>query len=101
VRSRPLTVGQSFELPLNDGGRTISIRLEVQALEEIQTEAGTFEAYRIEPDVFSGQLFKQKGRMFVWISNDEHRVPVQLRAQIGVGTIVAALASVEREEVVP
>ena len=101
VRSLPLAVGESFEFPLNDGGRTLSIRLEVQALEEVQTEAGTFEAYRVEPDVFSGQLFQQKGRMFVWFSNDEQRVPVQLRAQIGVGTIVATLTSVDREEVVP
>ena len=101
VRSLPLAIGKSFDFPLNDGGRTISIRLEVQAIEEVETEIGTFEAFRVEPDVFSGQLFKQKGRMFVWFSNDEQRIPVQLRAQIGVGTIVASLTGIEREEVVP
>jgi hypothetical protein len=101
VRGLPLAVGKSFDFPLNDGGRTISIRLEVQALEEVETDVGTFEAFRVEPDVFSGQLFKQKGRMFVWLSNDEQRLPVQLRAQIGIGTIVASLAGIEREEVVP
>ena len=101
VRTEPFEVGRSFEFPLNDGARTISIRLEVQALEEVQTEIGRFQAFRVEPDVFSGQLFEQKGRMFVWFSNDEQRVPVQLRAQIGIGTIIASLASVEREEGVP
>jgi len=101
VRSLPLAIGKSFDFPLNDGGRTISIRLEVQALEEVETEVGTFEAFRVEPDVFSGQLFTQKGRMFVWFTNDEQRIPVQLRAQIGIGTIVASLAGIEREEVVP
>lgn len=100
VRAQPLAVGQSVEFPLNDGARTHSIRLEVQALEEVQTELGRFQAFRVEPDVFSGQLFKQKGRMFVWFSNDAQRLPVQLRAQIGIGTIVASLASVEREEAV-
>ena len=101
VRSLPLAVGKSFELPLNDGGRTISIRLEVQALEEVETEIGNFEAFRVEPDVFSGQLFSQKGRMFVWFSNDEQHIPVQLRAQISVGTIVATLAGIEEEVAVP
>jgi hypothetical protein len=101
VRGLPLAIGKSFDFSLNDGERTISIRLEVQALEEVETEIGTFEAFRVEPDVFSGQLFTQKGRMFVWFSNDEQRIPVQLRAQIGIGTIVASLAGIEREEAVP
>lgn len=101
VRSQRFEVGRSFEFPLSDGARTLSIRLEVQALEEVQTEIGKFEAFRVEPDVFSGQLFKQKGRMFVWFSNDERRLPVQLLAQIGIGRIVATLTSVEREEAVP
>jgi len=97
VRSLPLAIGESFEFPLNDGVRTLSIRIEVQALEEVPTDLGTFEAYRVEPDVFAGQLFQQKGRLFVWLSNDEQRIPVQLRAQIGIGTIVASLAGIERE----
>jgi hypothetical protein len=98
VRAQPLAVGRAVEFPLNDGARTHSIRLEVQALEEVQTELGRFQAFRVEPDVFAGQLFKQKGRMFVWFSNDAQHLPVQLRAQIGIGTIVASLAGVEREE---
>jgi len=101
VRSLPLATGEVFDFPLNDGGPTISIRLEVQAIEEVETEVGTFEAFRVEPHVFSGQLFQQKGRMFVWFSTDERRIPVQLRAQIGIGTIVASLVSIEQEQVVP
>ena len=101
IRTQPLEVGRSFEFPLNDGGRTISVRVEVQALEEVQTEIGKVQAFRVEPDVFSGQLFNRKGRLFVWFSNDPQRLPVQLRAQIGIGTIIASLASVEHEAPVP
>ena len=101
VRSLPLATGETFDFSLNDGGRTISIQLEVQAIEEVETEIGTFEAFRVEPDVFSGQLFQQQGRMFVWFSTDERRIPVQLRAQIGIGTIGASLVSIEREHEVP
>ena len=101
VRSLPLATGETFDFSLNDGGRTISIQLEVQAIEEVETEIGTFEAFRVEPDVFSGQLFQQQGRMFVWFSTDERRIPVQLRAQIGIGTIGASLVSIEREREVP
>ena len=98
IRSQPFEVGQTIEFPLNDGGRTISVRLEVQAIEEVQTEVGKFQAFRVEPDVFSGHLFKQKGRMFVWFSTDANRLPIQLRAHIGIGTITASLVAIERED---
>ena len=97
TRTRPLEVGQSFEFSLNDGSPTIQIHAEVQAIEELQTEIGKFKAIRVEPDVFSGNLFKGKGRMFVWFSNDANRIPVQLKAQTELGTITASLVGVEQE----
>ena len=100
VRARPLLVGQSFDVPVNDGERTIQVRFEVQAKEQIKTPIGTFQATRVEPVLFSGNLFKSKGRMFVWFSDDAARLPVQLSAQIGigVGTITASLTEVEKSD---
>ncbi len=98
ARTRAFEVGQSFEFPLNDGAETIQIRVEVQAAEQIETAIGSFQTFRLEPDVFSGNLFKGKGRMFIWIAQDGARVPVQMRAQISAGTITATLSGIEREE---
>ena len=95
-RTQPLAIGQSFEIPVNDGTRTVRIRVEAQAKEEIQTPIGKFQAIRVEPDVFSGNLFKEKGRMFIWFSDDPDRLPVQMKVQMGIGTITASLAAVER-----
>lgn len=93
VRSRPLTVGQSIEIPVNDGSRTVPLRVEVQAKEAIKTSLGVFQTIRVEPDLFSGNLYKDKGRMFVWFSDDANHLPVQLSAQITVGTITASLTA--------
>src|SRR5438309_10871586 len=40
--------------------------------------------------------FKKKGRMFVWITHDEEKMPVQLKAKINIGTITAALSKVSK-----
>jgi hypothetical protein len=98
VRTRPLVVGQTIDVPINDGGKTIQLRVEVQAEEDVKTELGTIRAIRVEPAVFDGKLFSGKGRMHVWFAKDAQRVPVQLRAQIAVGTITAIIAGIEREE---
>jgi hypothetical protein len=97
ARTLPLTVGQSFDFPLVDGSKTIQIHVDVQAEEEVSTELGKFQAIRVEPDIFSGHLFTGKGRIFIWFTKDARHLPVQLRAQISVGTITATLTGTERE----
>ena len=97
-RTVQLEEGKQFEFSLNDGSPTRRITAEVQAIEEVQTEIGKFLAFRVEPDVFDGNLFKGKGRLFVWFSNDANRIPVQLKAQTSLGTITASLAGIENDE---
>jgi hypothetical protein len=97
ARSQTLVVGKSFDFPLNDGAKTIRIRVDVQAEEEVQTEIGKFPAIRVEPEVFSGRLFSGSGRLQLWLSKDSQHIPLLLRAQIEAGTITATLASIEKE----
>ena len=92
VRRQPLRVGEQIRLPINDGSKTTDVRLEIQALEKIRVPMGTQMAYRVEPTVFGG-LLKRKGRMLVWFSDDERRLPLRIKAMISVGTITADLKS--------
>jgi hypothetical protein len=47
----------------------------------------------VEPKVFSG-LFKRKGRMLVWFSDDDQHLPLRIKFMIAVGPITATLKSV-------
>lgn len=101
VRSLPLEVGKTLEIQLNDGGQTLPITIEVQAREEVRTNAGVFRAIRVEPKVFGGTLFRRSGRMQMWFSDDPQRLLVQLKARLFVGTISAVLERVERPAAPP
>ena len=93
VRRQPLRVGQQIRVPINDGSKTYEVAAEVQARERIQTPYGTREAFRVEPKVFGG-LYKRKGRMLIWFSDDAQRVPLRIKAMIAVGSITGDLKSV-------
>ena len=93
LRNQDFQIGKPLHLPLNDGSRTYDVTLDVQALETIQTPLGRASAIRVEPKVFSG-LFKRKGRMLVWFSNDDQHLPLRIKFMIAVGTITATLKSV-------
>jgi len=93
ARRQPLRVGESFRLPINDGAKTYEVVVDVQAREQIQTPLGTLPAFRVEPKVFGG-LYKRKGRMLIWFSDDEQRLPLRIKASVAVGTITGTLRSV-------
>lgn len=93
LRRQPLEVGHSIRLAMNDGSKTTEVTVEVQGLEKVQTGLGTRAAVRVEPKVF-GPLYKRKGRMWIWFSNDRQRLPLVIKVSLGVGTLTGKLASV-------
>jgi hypothetical protein len=94
-RSQDLQIAKPLHMPVNDGSKTYDVTLEVQARETIQTPLGKRLAIRVEPKVFNG-LFKRKGRMLVWFSDDEQHLPLRIKFMIAVGPITATLKSVTR-----
>ena len=93
LRKQDFQAGKSLHVAVNDGSRTYDVTLDVQAQETIQTPLGQRPAIRVEPKVFSG-LFKRKGRMLIWFSNDEEHLPLRIKFIIAVGPITATLKSV-------
>ena len=94
--SRPLVVGQTYVFPMNDGGKTNDVRARVETREEIKTPAGTFHTLRVQPEASSG-VVKNKGRIWIWYSDDASHVPVQMRARMFWGTITFRLSRAERK----
>jgi len=93
LRNQDFQVGKPLHVTVNDGSKTYDVTLDVQADETIQTPLGQRAAVRVEPTVFSG-LFKRKGRMLIWFSNDQDHLPLRMRFIIAVGPITATLKSV-------
>jgi len=93
VRRKPLRVGSQIRLPINDGAKTYDVSVEVQAREQIETPLGRRAAFRVEPKVFRG-LYKRPGRMLIWFSDDEQRLPLRIKASVSMGTITGTLKSV-------
>ena len=94
VGSQPLTVGQNFRFPLADSMRTVTVTMKVEAREEIKTPAGTFQTLRVQPTADEG-VVKNRGKIWIWYTDDARHMPVQVRASLFWGTITARLQSYE------
>jgi hypothetical protein len=98
LRATPPALGQSMEFPVSDGKKFVQARVLAQAREQVKTPAGNYQTVRYEVFLFNDILYRRKGRLFIWLTDDEARVPVQIRArlQFHVGTITLQLEKQER-----
>jgi len=94
VASQHLAVGQDVSFPLADAMRTVTVTMKVEAREEVKTPAGTFQTLRVEPTAEEG-VVKNRGKIWIWYTDDARHMPVQIQARLFWGTITFHLQSVE------
>ncbi len=94
--SQPLVVGHNFVLPVVDAMGTVPVTLKVESREEIKTTLGTFKTIRVHPTADAG-VVKNRGDIWIWYTDDERHLPVQMRARLFWGTITFRLTGNENK----
>jgi len=95
VGTLPLQQGATYSFPLNDGGKTVTVQAHVEGKEQVKTPAGTFDTIRVGPEGEYGPL-KNRGRVWIWYTDDAHHLPVQMRAHLFWGTLTVYLTSISK-----
>lgn len=97
LRDLKLNPGQSAQIPVSDGHHTAQVKVEAQDREEIKTATSTYRTIRCETFLMNGVVYNRKGRVFLWLTDDERRLPVQiqLRMSFPVGTVTLHLMKEE------
>jgi len=96
ARSLPLVPDATYGFPLNDGGDTVNVKVRVEAREQVKVPAGTYKTIRISPEAAQG-LLKDKGKIWVWYSDDDQRIPVQMRSRMFWGTLTFRLVRIDKK----
>jgi hypothetical protein len=93
LRTLRLEPGQSTQIPVSDGKKSVSARVEAQAREVVKTPSGTYKTIRYEAFLFDNVLYRRSAHLYIWISEDARRLPVQIRVkmQLAIGTITLQL----------
>jgi Protein of unknown function (DUF3108) len=92
--SQPMEVGKNFVLPVVDAMHNVPVTMKVEGREEIKTPLGTFKTVRVQPTADAG-VVKNRGNIWIWYTDDERHLPVQMRARLFWGTITFRLIANE------
>jgi hypothetical protein len=94
--SQPMEVGKTFVIPVVDALHTVPVTMKVEGREEIKTTLGAFKTLRVQPTADAG-VVKNRGNIWIWYTDDERHLPVQMRARLFWGTITFRLTGNENK----
>lgn len=77
----------SIDVMMADG--VYKFKLKVLGRETMKTKFGSIKCIKVRPYVQSGRVFKASESVTMWVTDDENLVPVQIKAQLTVGSLKA------------
>ena len=79
--------GQKVHLQNFYKDSTYELDVKFRGRQTIEVDAGKFNCIVIEPLAREGGLFKSDGTVFVWLTDDERKIPVRVSTKIVIGSI--------------
>lgn len=98
LRTSQLQPGMKFSVPVANGKKLANVRIEGLGREKITLKGVSYNTIRYETFIFNNVLYRRKGRLLIWVSDDAERIPVQMRFVFGfpMGDVTLELEKVER-----
>jgi hypothetical protein len=90
-RTVALQVGSSSFIDIFDCKKLWNTEVQVLRREQIKTSLGIFNTIVIKPLLKSEGIFARTGDMYIWLTDDDRRIPVQMKSKVRIGSIAVTL----------
>lgn len=91
TRFQALPLGGSITFDYHASRKSAPMEVRVLGRQRVKTPAGRFDCIVIEPLLKAGGIFKNKGRLVIWLTDDARRMPVLMRSKVLIGSISVTL----------
>lgn len=97
VRLQDLKLGAKFDLSVSDSGLVYMVPVVVTKREQMGTVIGKVWCLRVEPEIFGpGRLIEQKGKMILWLTDDNLHTPVRAQVDTQYGKVEIKLKALTK-----
>lgn len=91
IRQQELAVGDTIRMTMSGDGTTFDANIVVLEREKLKTIFGKKQCLKIEPQLAGESIFKNTGKIFIWLTDDEFKIPVKMESEVKFGSFVADL----------
>ncbi len=99
IRTQDLKVGETIRVDNFTDGKLYPLEINILKKETITVKAGTFDCIVVEPLQKGVGIFKNEGKLKVWLTDDRLKMPVQMKSKVIVGSITAELTDFQLGEI--
>jgi hypothetical protein len=92
--SQTIDVGHDLHLPVAEANHVTDVTLHVEAREAVRTPLATYQTLRVQATAPPGAV-RVKGEIWIWYTDDERHLPVQMRAHLPWGTLTFRLTRID------
>jgi uncharacterized protein DUF3108 len=96
TRLQALPVGGSVVFDYHASKKSQPLQVKVLGRERVSVPAGNFACVVIEPVLRAGGIFRNNGRLQIWLTDDERRMPVMMKSKVSVGSISVVLTDARK-----
>lgn len=86
-----LKSGEAITIDMFFDDEITKFKLKYVGRQDITTKFGTVSSMVFKPLVQTGRVFKEKESVTLWITDDENKVPIRIKADLAVGSLKADL----------
>jgi hypothetical protein len=86
-----LKAGDQIELKMFIDKEVTNFKLQFLGKEVVKTKFGKVKSLKFRPMVQAGRVFKEQESLTIWISDDENKIPLLIKASLAVGSLRADL----------
>jgi len=83
--------GETVDMNMFFDKENYKFRMKFLGREVVRTKFGKIPTLKFRPYVQSGRVFKEKESLTVWVTDDDNRMPVLIKADLAVGSLKASL----------
>jgi len=98
LMAQPLEVGEVIYIDIFDSNKFYKAEVKVLKKEKVDMlDRGKVDTVVVKPKLKSGGLFKSKGDILVWLTDDEEKIPVRIETKVPIGKVVVKLKNIEEK----
>lgn len=90
-----IEIGKPIFIDTFESEKTWQLEVQVLRKERIKTPVGEFDTILIKPLLKFKGIFVHKGDVYLWVTDDYRRMPVQIKSKVIIGYFTATLISIE------
>lgn len=88
-----MRIGEKFNLRyfLEDSIQTLGVTY--VGKEKVKCALGTFNCLKFNPTIIPGRIFRKNSKLYLWITDDNNRIPVKAHVEVILGSVTMELTS--------